>query len=46
MEKRPDFDCVSLGPDLREVHSVRERLSISSTERLYEVMKIFVENWK
>ena len=46
MEKSPDFDCVSLGPDLREVHSVRERLSISSTERLYEVMKIFVENWK
>ena len=46
MEKRPDFDCVSLGPELHEVHSVRERLSISSTERLYEVMKIFVENWK
>ena len=46
MEKRPDFDCVSLGPDLREVHSVRERLSISSTERLYKVMRTFVENWK
>ena len=46
MEKRPDFDCVSLGPELHEVHSVRERLSISSTGRLYEVMKIFVENWK
>ena len=46
LEKRPDFDCVSLGPDLREVHSVRERLSISSTERLYNVMRIFVENWK
>jgi len=46
MEKRPDFDCVSLGPDLREVHSVRERLSISSTERLYKAIRIFVENWK
>ena len=46
MEKRPDFDCVSLGPDLREVHSVRERLSISSTERLYNIMRSFVENWK
>ena len=46
MEKRPDFDCVSLGPILEEVHSVRERLSISSTERLYNIMKIFVENWK
>lgn len=46
MEKRPDFDCVSLGPDLREVHSVRERLSISSTERLYNILRSFVENWK
>ena len=46
MEKRPDFDCVSLGPDLREVHSVRERLSISSTERLYNIMRSFLENWK
>ena len=46
MEKRPDFDCVSIGPDLREVHSVRERLSISSTERLYNIMRRFVENWK
>ena len=46
MEKRPDFDCVSLGPDLCEVHSVRERLSISSTERLYNIMRSFLENWK
>ena len=46
MEKRPDFDCVSLGPELYEVHSVRERLSISSTERLYNAMRVFVENWK
>ena len=46
MEKRPDFDCVSIGPDLHEVHSVRERLSISSTERLYNIMRRFIENWK
>ena len=46
MEKRPDFDCVSLGPELHEVHSVRERLSISSTERLYKVLRHFVEHWQ
>lgn len=46
LEKRPDFDCVSLGPELHEVHSVRERLSISSTERLYKILRNFVENWK
>ena len=45
MEKRPDFDCVSLGPELHEVHSVRERLSISSTERVYRVLRLFIENW-
>ena len=46
MEKIPGLDCVSLGPDLREVHSVRERLSIRSTERLYKIMRRFLENWK
>ena len=45
-EKRPDFDCVSIGPEMYEVHSVRERLSVSSTERLYKILRIFVENWK
>lgn len=46
MEKRPDFDCVSIGPELHEVHSVRERLSIRSTERVYAVLRRFVENWQ
>ncbi len=46
MEKRPELDCVSLGPELLEVHSVRERLSIASTERLYAIVVDFLENWK
>ena len=46
MEKIPGLDCVSLGPDLLEVHSVRERLSVSSTERLYRIVCSFLENWK
>ncbi len=46
MEKRPDFDCVSIGPELHEVHSVRERLSISSTARFYEIMRRLIESWK
>ena len=46
MEKIPGLDCVSLGPDLLEVHSVRERLSISSTEKLYRILCSFLENWK
>lgn len=46
LEKMPGLDCVSLGPDLLEVHSVRERLSIRSTERLYNIIADFLENWK
>ncbi|MBQ2818410.1 MAG: M20/M25/M40 family metallo-hydrolase, partial [Clostridia bacterium] len=38
IDKTPGLDCVSLGPNMRDVHSVRERLSISSTARLYELM--------
>ena len=30
------LDCVSIGPDLYDVHTTRERLSISSTKRVYE----------
>lgn len=33
-----DFDCISIGPELYEVHTVRERLSISSTENLYNLL--------
>ncbi len=46
MEKIPGLDCVSLGPNLKEVHSVREQLNISSTERLYKIVCNFLENWK
>lgn len=41
--KRPELDCISIGPDLRAVHSVDEKLSISSTQRVWafllEVLK-------
>jgi len=34
--KMPELDCVSIGPDMSEIHSPQERLSISSTKRTYE----------
>ncbi|MBE5901378.1 MAG: aminoacyl-histidine dipeptidase [Lachnospiraceae bacterium] len=37
--KRPDFDCVSIGPNMFDVHSFNERLEIESTERTYEYLK-------
>ncbi len=34
-EKIKDLDCVSLGADVFDVHTPKERLSVSSTERTY-----------
>lgn len=31
-----DFDCISIGPFLYDVHTVKEKLSISSTETVYK----------
>ena len=38
MEKLPGLDAVSMGPDLFDVHSVRERLNVASTERTYALV--------
>lgn len=42
-EKLPGLDCVSIGPDMRDIHTSREKLSIASTERtwrfLLEILK-------
>ena len=42
-EKLPDLDCVSLGPQMHDIHTSRERLDIASTARtwnfLLEVLK-------
>jgi len=40
------LDCVSMGPDLAEVHSPRERLDIPSVERLWELMKDILKRLK
>ena len=38
IEKIPGLDAISLGPELHDVHSVRERLSVPSTEHVYELV--------
>ena len=41
--KLPDLDCVSIGPDLMEIHTPRERMSVASVQRVWafvlEVLK-------
>ena len=37
-EKMPGIDIVSMGPDIKDIHTTEERLSISSTERVYRLL--------
>ena len=38
-EKLPGLDCVSIGPNMRDIHSTGERLEIASTRRTWEFIK-------
>ena len=38
-EKIPGLDCVSIGPNNYDIHTPEERLSISSTARVWEYLK-------
>ncbi len=38
-EKLPGLDCVSIGPDMLDIHTAGERMSISSMERTWEFVK-------
>lgn len=35
-EKLPGLDCVSIGPDMCDIHTSREKLNIASTKRTWE----------
>lgn len=36
MAKIPGLECISIGPDMKDIHTTEERLSISSTERVWD----------
>lgn len=36
--KMPSLDCVSLGPDIIDIHTTSEHLDIASTERTYNLL--------
>lgn len=38
-EKYPEMDIISVGPNIRVAHSVKEKVEISSVERVYEFIK-------
>ncbi len=37
-EKLPGLDCVSIGPDMHDIHTSREKLEIDSTRRTWEFL--------
>ena len=38
------LDCISLGPDNKDIHTTEERLSVSSTVRVWEYLKELLKN--
>ncbi len=43
-EKIPGLDCVSFGPTMWDIHTTEERLSISSTARMWDYLLKVLEN--
>jgi len=44
--KIENLDCISIGPNMRGLHSVNEELSISSTEKIYNILLKLLSNLK
>ena len=45
-EKIEGLDCVSFGPTNYDIHTPKERLSISSTERMWKLILEFLKRSK
>ena len=43
-EKLPGLDCVSIGPQMHDIHTSRERLEIGSTQRTWEFLLAVLKN--
>lgn len=44
--KLPGLQCISIGPDILDIHTPKERLSISSTKRVWEYVKTVLSKIK
>ena len=43
-EKLPGLDCVSIGPQMHDIHTSREKLEIGSTKRSWEYLLEVLKN--
>ena len=41
--KIPELDCVSIGPDMKDIHTTEEMMSISSVKRSWEFILRILE---
>lgn len=41
--KKPGLDCVSFGPDILDIHTTKERMSISSVNRVWKFLVEVIE---
>ncbi len=44
-KKLPGLDCVSMGPDMQDIHTSRERLDIASTQRTWDFLKAILKEF-
>ena len=44
-DKRPDLDCVSLGPQLHDIHSPAETMDVASARRTWEYLLEALKTW-
>ena len=44
--KLPGLDCVSVGPDLKEIHTCRERMDVASVQRTWRFLTELLRRMK
>lgn len=44
-EKMSDLDIIAIGPNMHDIHTTEERLSISSTKRVFDVVTTALKNF-
>lgn len=45
-EKIPELDCISFGPNMKDIHTTQEKLSISSVKRTWDYILEVLKNIK
>ena len=44
--KKPEINAFCIGPNTYDVHTTKERLDITSTQKVFKVLLQFLEQWK